>query len=180
MTAPAIREAWRAIESPFVDAIDRRLLDLLRRNGRLSFAELARKVGLSAPAVHERVGKLEAAGVIRGYHADVDPDSIDLGVTALIRIVHDTKVDIDDLVAGMHGFPEVESCYFLAGEESLLLKLRVGTIAELEHLVIQLGRTPGVANTRTTIALSTKWENRPQHLRVQGNALADSPGEAAR
>lgn len=147
-----------------MDAIDRQLLDLLRRSARLSYAELARKVGLSAPAIHERVGKLESSGVIRGYHADVDPDSIDLGVTALIRIVHDTSVDIDDLVEGVRGLPEIESCYFLAGEESLLLKVRVGTIAELEHLVVQLGRTPGVANTRTTIALSTKWESRPRPL----------------
>jgi Lrp/AsnC family leucine-responsive transcriptional regulator len=150
-----------------VDAIDRQLLDLLRRSARLSYAELARKVGLSAPAVHERVGKLEASGVIRGYHADVDPDSIDLGVTALIRIVHDTRVDIDELVEGVRAFPEAESCYFLAGEESLLLKLRVGTIHELERLVVQLGRTPGVASTRTTIALSTKWEARPRPLSTQ-------------
>jgi Lrp/AsnC family transcriptional regulator, leucine-responsive regulatory protein len=147
-----------------VDAIDRHLLDLLRRNGRLSYAELARKVGLSAPAVHERIGKLESSGVIRGYHADIDPDSIDLGVTALVRIVHDTRVDIDELVEGVRAFPEVESCYFLAGEESLLLKLRVATIAELERLVVRLGRTPGVATTRTTIALSTKWESRPRPL----------------
>lgn len=147
-----------------MDAIDRQLLDLLRRSARLSYAELARKVGLSAPAVHERVGKLESSGVLRGYHADVDPDSIDLGVTALIRIVHDTRVDIDDLVESVRAFPEIESCYFLAGEESLLLKVRVGTIGELEHLVVQLGRTGGVANTRTTIALSTKWENRPRPL----------------
>ena len=147
-----------------MDAIDRQLLDLLRRSGRLAYAELARKVGLSAPAVHERIGKLEAAGVIRGYHADVDPDSIDLGVTALVRIVHDTNVDIDDLIAGVHRFDEVESCYFLAGEESLLLKIRVGTIAELEQIVVNLGRTPGVASTRTTIALSTKWEGRPRPL----------------
>ena len=147
-----------------MDAIDRQLLDLLRRSARLSYAELARKVGLSAPAVHERVGKLENAGVIRGYHADVDPESVDLGVTALVRVVHDTSVDIDDLVAAIRELPEIESCYFLAGEESLLLKLRVATIAELERLVVQLGRTAGVANTRTTIALSTKWEGRPRPL----------------
>lgn len=147
-----------------MDAIDRQLLDLLRRSARMSYAELARKVGLSAPAVHERVGKLEASGVIRGYHADVDPESIDLAVTALVRLIHDTGVDIEDLIAGIRRFPEVESCYFLAGEESLLLKIRVATIAELEQIVVNLGRTPGVANTRTTIALSTKWEGRPRPL----------------
>jgi Lrp/AsnC family leucine-responsive transcriptional regulator len=153
-----------AVRSLSVDAIDRQLLDLLRRSARLSYAELARKVGLSAPAVHERVGKLESSGVIRGYHADVDPNSIDLGVTALIRVVHDTRVDIDELIDNVRGFSEIESCYFLAGEESLLLKARVSNIGELEHIVVELGRTPGVANTRTTIALSTKWEARPRPL----------------
>lgn len=85
-------------------------------------------------------------------------------MTALIRVVHDTKVDIDELIERVRAFPEIESCYFLAGEESLLLKARVGTIAELERIVVELGRTPGVANTRTTIALSTKWESRPRPL----------------
>jgi len=59
-----------------VDAIDRLLVELLRTNARLSYAELARQVGLSAPAVHERVGKLETSGVLRGYHADVDPEAV--------------------------------------------------------------------------------------------------------
>ena len=58
--------------------------------------------------------------------------------------------------------PEIESCYFMAGVESFLLKARVGTIAELEQLIVRMNRIPGVASTRTGIALSTKWENRPQ------------------
>ena len=111
-----------------MDAIDRHLVDLLRTNARLSYAELARQVGLSAPAVHERVAKLEATGVLRGYQSEMT---------------------------------EIESCYFMAGEESFLLKARVGTIAELEHLIVRLNRTPGIARTRTAIAMSTKWEGRP-------------------
>jgi Lrp/AsnC family transcriptional regulator, leucine-responsive regulatory protein len=145
-----------------VDAIDRRLVDLLRTNARLSYAELARQVGLSAPAVHERVAKLETSGVLRGYHADVDPEAVGLGVTALIGVVQDsTSGDIDDLLRLLGEMTEIESCYFMAGEESFLLKARVGTIAELEHLIVRLNRTPGVARTRTAIALSTKWEDRP-------------------
>ncbi|GHJ50584.1 AsnC family transcriptional regulator [Catellatospora sp. TT07R-123] len=147
-----------------VDAIDRNLLDLLRGNARLSYAELARQVGLSAPAVHDRVGKLEASGVIRGYHADVEPSSIDLGVTALIGIVADSGADSDDLREALGEFPELESCYFMAGEESYLVKARVGTITELEHLIVKLQRTRGVARTRTAIALSTTWEGRPRPL----------------
>ncbi|MGW4464648.1 Lrp/AsnC family transcriptional regulator [Micromonospora sp. NPDC004704] len=145
-----------------MDAIDLVLVDLLQTNARLSYAELARQVGLSAPAVHERVGKLEAGGVIRGYRAEVAPEEVGLGVTALIGIVQDSGGDTDDVLATFREMPEIESCYFMAGVESFLLKARVGTIAELEQLIVRLNRTAGVASTRTGIALSTKWENRPQ------------------
>ncbi|NJC68705.1 Lrp/AsnC family transcriptional regulator [Planosporangium thailandense] len=149
-----------------MDAIDRQLVELLRGNARLSYAELARQVGLSAPAVHERVGKLEASGVVRGYHADVDPEAVGLGVTALIGVVQDSSSgDIDDVLDTVRDMPEIESCYFMAGEESFLLKARVGTITELEHLIVRLNRTPGIARTRTAVALSTKWEGRPQATR---------------
>jgi Lrp/AsnC family transcriptional regulator, leucine-responsive regulatory protein len=147
-----------------VDAIDLRLVELLRENARVSFAELARKVGLSAPAVHERVGKLESSGVIRGYRADVAPEPIGLGVTALIGIIEESTANPDDVIAALRELPEIEACYFLAGPESFQLMARVGTIAELEQLVMRLSRTPGIAATRTTIALSTKWENRPQPI----------------
>ncbi|MET7747407.1 Lrp/AsnC family transcriptional regulator [Micromonospora sp. NPDC005367] len=145
-----------------MDAIDLTLVDLLRTNARLSYAELARQVGLSAPAVHERVGKLENSGVLRGYRADVEPEAVGLGVTALIGIVEDSAAGTDDVLAAFRNMPEIESCYFMAGVESFLLKARVGTIAELEQLIVRLNRTPGVASTRTGIALSTKWENRPR------------------
>ncbi|HLV59095.1 MAG TPA: Lrp/AsnC family transcriptional regulator [Natronosporangium sp.] len=148
-----------------MDAIDRQLIDLLRANARLSYAELARKVGLSPPSVHERIAKMESTGLIRGYHADVTPEMIGLGVTALIGVAQEPGTEIDDVLAALRALPEIESCYFLAGEESFLLKVRVGTIAELEQLIVRLSRTHGVARTRTTVALSTKWEGRPQPVR---------------
>lgn len=145
-----------------VDMIDLQLVELLRRNARLSFAELARQVGLSAPAVHERVGKLESSGVILSYRAEVAPNALGLGVTALVGVAQSAASDTDELVHCLHEMPEVESCYFLTGEHSWLLKVRVTDMAELERLVARLGRTPGIAQTRTNIALSTKWENRPR------------------
>ena len=148
-----------------MDRIDRELVELLRANARLSYAELARQVGLSAPAVHERVGKLESSGVIRAYRAEVDPEAIGLGVTAIIGIVHHSGRESDDVLTELRAQPEIESCYFMAGEESFLLTARVGTIGELEQLVMRLNRIPGVASTRTAIALSTKWESRPQPAR---------------
>ncbi|MGN9913154.1 Lrp/AsnC family transcriptional regulator [Phytohabitans sp. LJ34] len=147
-----------------MDDIDLRLVELLRANARLSYAELARQVGLSAPAVHDRVGKLESGGVIRGYRADAEPEAIGLGVTALIGIVQDSAADPDDVLDALRALPEIESCYFMAGVESFLIKVRVATIHELETLIVRLNRTAGVASTRTAIALSTKWEDRPQPL----------------
>jgi Lrp/AsnC family leucine-responsive transcriptional regulator len=144
-----------------MDGIDRRIVEMLAANGRLSYAEMARQVGLSGPAVHERVGKLEAAGIIRAYRAYVDHDAVGLGVTAFIGIVQATDTEIDDVIAAMSELAEIESCYFLAGAESFLIHVRVPTIAELERLIVRLNRIPGVASTRTAIALSTKWEGRP-------------------
>ena len=138
-----------------MDPIDRRIVELLTANGRLSYAELARQIGLSGPAVHERVGKLEASGVIRAYRAQVDPELVGLGVTAFIGIVQAAETEMDDIVASLAELPEIESCHFLAGAESFLIQVRVPTIAELELLIVRLNRIAGIASTRTTIALST-------------------------
>jgi Lrp/AsnC family leucine-responsive transcriptional regulator len=144
-----------------VDAVDRRIIDALRLDGRATYAELGRQVGLSASAVHERVGKLEASGVIRGYHAVVDPGAVGLGVTALIGI-HPTDVaEDDDVAAALAELPEVESCYAVAGDDAFVVKVRVPTVDELERALGRLRRIAGVARTRTTVVLSTRFENRP-------------------
>jgi len=151
-----------------VDAIDHQLIDLLRKNARTPFAELGRKVGLSAPAVHDRVNKLESSGIIRGYRAEIAPEAIGLAVTAVIGIVQDSSGDTDGILEALQEHKEIESCYFMAGEESFLLKVRVGAISELERLIVDLNRTTGVARTRTAIALSTKWEGRLNELPIRG------------
>ncbi len=148
-----------------MDDIDRRLLDALRENGRETYAELARKVGLSAPAVHDRVGKLEASGVISGYHAAVQPSALGLGVTALIGIIQSDSGEHDDIAAALDEVPEVESCWFLAGEESFMIMVRVADVAALEHTIGRVNRIKGVARTRTTVVLSTRWEGRAQPAR---------------
>ncbi len=143
-----------------IDAVDRQLIDLLRANGRASYAELARQVGLSAPAVHERVGKLEAAGVITGYRADIDPTAVGLDVTALIGVIESDSVDDTGVEAAMWAMPEVEDCWRVAGSEGYVLKVRVTDIPALEAAINALNRIEGVARTRTTVVLSTKWEGR--------------------
>lgn len=144
-----------------MDAVDRRIIAALRDNGRATFAELGRQVGLSASAVHERVGKLEASGVIVGYHAVVDPRSIGLGVTALVGIQPTDTGDDDEIAAALGAQPEVESCYAVAGDEAFVVKVRVPTVDDLERTVGRLRRIDGVARTRTTVVLSTRFEGRP-------------------
>jgi Lrp/AsnC family transcriptional regulator, leucine-responsive regulatory protein len=143
-----------------MDAVDRQLLDALRANARATYAELARVVGLSAPAAHERVAKLEAAGVITGYHAAVAPEAVGYGTTALIGIFITDNADIDVLTASLTALSDVEDCWFVAGEETFVVKVRVGDTAALEATIRDLNSISGVARTRTTVVLSTRFEGR--------------------
>lgn len=142
------------------DAIDRRLIDALRANARASYAELARVVGLSAPAVHDRVRRLESIGVITGYHAAVAPTALGLGVSALVGIHQSDDVEQDDLAHRLAEVDVIEDCWFVAGEEAFVVKVRVPDVDALEHTLAVLRRIPGVARTRTTVVLSTRWEGR--------------------
>ncbi|MGI8531047.1 MAG: Lrp/AsnC family transcriptional regulator [Geodermatophilaceae bacterium] len=142
-----------------MDAVDRQLVQKLRANARATYADLARQVGLSAPAVHERVGKLEASGIITGYHATVAPAAVGLGVTALVGVFESEQAE-QDVSSALARMPEVEDCWFVAGEESFLVKVRVADMPALEHTIATISRLPGVSRTRTTVVLSTRWEGR--------------------
>lgn len=146
-----------------MDAVDRKIIDALRLDGRATYAELGRQVGLSASAVHERVGKLEATGVILGYHAVVDPGAVGLGVTALVGIHPTDTADDEEVAAELGRLPEVESCYTVAGDDAFVVKVRVATVDQLERTLVRLRRIGGVSRTRTTVVLSTRFEGRP-HL----------------
>jgi Lrp/AsnC family leucine-responsive transcriptional regulator len=149
-----------------VDSVDRQLLDELRRNARATYAELARVVNLSAPAVHERVAKLEAAGVITGYHAAVAAESLGYAMNALIGIFVNDRADTDDLAQALAALSAVEHCWFVAGEETFVVKVRVSDVAGLERTIRELNAIKGVARTRTTVVLSTKFEDRVQAVQA--------------
>jgi Lrp/AsnC family leucine-responsive transcriptional regulator len=143
-----------------VDDVDRRLIDALRGNARATYADLARRVGLSAPAVHERVAKLEAAGVITGYHAAVAPAAVGLGVSALVGIQQSEGGDPARIADALEAVPEIEDCWAVAGDETFVVKVRVADVAALEHIIAALSRIQGVGRTRTTVVLSTRFEGR--------------------
>jgi len=145
-----------------VDAVDRQLLDALRANARATYAELARVVGLSAPAVHERVGKLESSGVITGYHAAIAPESLGYAMNALVGIFMSDGADSDEVATQLAALPAVEHCWFVAGEETFVVKVRVPDVHGLEVAIRALNGMRGVARTRTSVVLSTKFEDRVQ------------------
>jgi Lrp/AsnC family leucine-responsive transcriptional regulator len=143
-----------------VEGTDRQIVDLLARDGRMSYTDLGKATGLSTSAVHQRVRRLEERGVIKGYRAVVDFEALGKPLTALIAIKPLDPSQPDDSPDRLAEIPEIEDCYSVAGDDTYVLKVRVGVPGDLEEL---LARIRGKANvsTRTTIVLSTPYEARP-------------------
>lgn len=137
------------------------LVQALQADGRATWAQLGRLVGMSGPSVQERVRRLEERGVLTGYRASVAPAAVGLGVSALIGILQSDSALSEDVAAALEQVSEVEDCWFVAGEENFVVKVRAVDIAALEQVVGKLRRIEGVARTRTTVVLSTRWEGRP-------------------
>jgi Lrp/AsnC family transcriptional regulator, leucine-responsive regulatory protein len=143
-----------------VEDTDRTIVQLLAADGRMSFTDLGRATGLSTSAVHQRVKRLEKRGLITGYAASVNHEELGLALTAFVSITPIDPSQPDDYPERLRELRQIESCWSVAGEESYILKVRVPTPSALEDL---LGRIRSRANvsTRTTIVLSTPYENRP-------------------
>ncbi len=139
--------------------MDRAIVAALAGDGRLSYTDLAERVGLSVSAVHQRVRRLEQRGVIRGYAARVDPEAIGLPLTAFVAIRPIDAAAPDDAPDRLARFPEIESCYSVAGEDFYLLLVRVRGPGDLERLLQEI-RTAASVATRTTVVLSTPYEGR--------------------
>ncbi len=143
-----------------MEEIDRKIVSLLARNGRMSFTELARQAGLSVSAVHQRVRRLEHDGVIKGYAAMFNPEDIGLPLTAFVSVKPFDSAAPDDLPQRLEHLAAIEACHSVAGDENYILKVRVASPTALEDLLYQI-RTLGGVSTRTTVVLSTPYENRP-------------------
>jgi len=146
-----------------VEDLDRQIVRLLAQDGRRSFTDLAKETGLSVSAVHQRVRRLEQRGVLRGYHAAVDPDAIDLPMTAFVSIKPIDPAAPDDAPDRLAHLAAIEACHSVAGDESYILKVRVASPAALEALLQEIRAAANVA-TRTTVVLSTPYEGRPPAL----------------
>jgi Lrp/AsnC family transcriptional regulator, leucine-responsive regulatory protein len=146
-----------------VEELDRQIVQLLVADGRMSYTDLGKATGLSTSAVHQRVRRLEQRGVIRGYAAIVDPESVALPLTAFISVKPFDPSAPDDVPERLAPLDEIEACHSVAGEENYILKVRVSVPGDLEHLLTKIRTVAGVS-TRTTVVLSTPFEARPPRL----------------
>jgi Lrp/AsnC family transcriptional regulator, leucine-responsive regulatory protein len=143
-----------------VEKLDRQIVAALAADGRLSYTDLAEKVGLSVSAAHQRVRRLEQRGVIRGYGARVDADALGLPLTAFISIKPIDPAAPDDSPERLAHLAAIEACHSVAGDESYILKVRVANPGALEALLKEI-RAAANVSTRTTVVLSTAYEGRP-------------------
>ena len=139
-----------------MDAIDWKILKEMQRDARISYAELGRRVGLTTPAVIERVRKLEDAGIITGYRAEIDAAKVGLPITAFIRMSI-TGVDYSRIIEVAENAPEVLECHRGTGGDSFIMKVAVSSVEHLQNLIDRL--TPyGI--TTTSIVLSSPVKSR--------------------
>jgi Lrp/AsnC family transcriptional regulator, leucine-responsive regulatory protein len=146
------------IVSDDLDQLDLALLDALQRDGRSTFAELGSLVGLKAPAVHDRVKRLEARGHIRGYSAQLDGKRLGLELVAFVSCYTMPDTVYDDFTKRLSELPEVCEVHSVAGEESFVCKVVTRSTQHLDELLSRLKALPGMARTKTTIVLSTPFE----------------------
>jgi Lrp/AsnC family leucine-responsive transcriptional regulator len=136
-----------------LDEIDWCVLRELQADARLSYSELGRRVGLSPPAVTERVRRLEETGVIAGYRAVVDPEGVGLPITAFVRSrISGNDDTVSEIVALAAAAPEVLECHRITGDDCYLMKVAVRSVADLERV---LARFVAFGPTTTSIVLSS-------------------------
>jgi Lrp/AsnC family leucine-responsive transcriptional regulator len=141
-----------------LDLVDRKLLALLKQNAAAKYAELGQQLNLSAPAVFERVKRLRKSGVIRRYTIDVAPAATGFGLGAYI-LVYLKRRTCEEVFQDLGGFPEIEECQSLAGEASMMLKVRTSTSKDLETLICALWHVDGIDRTVTMLMLDSYYDD---------------------
>ncbi len=151
-----------------MDKLDYRIVDILQRDGRATQLEISRSVGLSQPAVAERIRKLEERSVITGYAARVDAAKLGKDITAFIGVGIEHPRYFDEFTQKVLALPEVLEAHRVAGQDSYILKVRTSNTKTLDALLVGTLRTiSGVTRTHTTIVLSSVKEETYVHVSEQ-------------
>ena len=141
-----------------LDLIDRKVLAELQKEGRITNVELAQRVGLTAPPCLRRVRALEDEGVIRGYHADLDPSRLGFAITvfALVSLKSQAEESLRQFEEHMRDLPEVRECHMLNGEVDFILKIVSHDLQSFqEFLTSKLTPAPNVASVKTSLTIRT-------------------------
>jgi len=138
-----------------IDSIDVQILDILQKEGRIQRNKIADKVGLTIPAVSERMRKLEKKGIIEGYHAKISSAAIGKDVTAFVFVMTSPSNAYDEFVRRAREECDIIECHSITGEGSHLLKVQTDNTAALEKLLSKIQSWQGVLQTRTYIVLSS-------------------------
>ncbi|HEX5608053.1 MAG TPA: Lrp/AsnC family transcriptional regulator [Candidatus Binatia bacterium] len=146
------------------DETDLKILHILQLDGRKRLADIAEEVDLSAPAVMERVKKLESSGIIRGYQALLDSKKVGKDITAFIGVSVGNQRDMDKFARQMMNYPDVLECHHVTGDESFILKVKSANTASLEKLLGEIRSVEGVTRTVTRVVLSTAKEGQALEL----------------
>ncbi|MGE0641717.1 MAG: Lrp/AsnC family transcriptional regulator [Thermoanaerobaculia bacterium] len=142
-----------------MDEKDLQILTILQNDARTSNAAIARRLGMAASAVLERIRKLEQKGVILGYHARLDPDALGSGLLAFVHVQVDDRQEEESTGELLSRLPQVQEVHHIAGEDCYFVKLRCSSTAELGRILQHdLGAFSSIRRTRTTIALGTLKE----------------------
>jgi Lrp/AsnC family transcriptional regulator, leucine-responsive regulatory protein len=137
-----------------LDGVDRKILELLQQNARISFAELGRQVGLTTPSTIERIRRMESTGIIAGYHAHVNPAALGLGMSAIIRVTVAGE-RLSKFAQQVERIPEILECHRITGAESYVVRVAVRDTIHLEAVIDML--LPYVA-TSTSLILASPVE----------------------
>jgi Lrp/AsnC family leucine-responsive transcriptional regulator len=156
-----------------LDHTDLKILYILQNDGRRRLADIADEVALSAPAVMERVKKLEASGVIKGYQAVLDSKKVGKDITAFIGVSIGNQRDMEKFGQQMIGYADVLECHHVTGEESFMLKVKSADTGSLEKLLGEIRSVEGVTRTVTRVVLSTTKEG--QVLELDAGLAEASP-----
>jgi len=140
------------------DTIDQKILQILQKNGRTRRSELAEATGLSVPSVSERMRKLEGQGVIRGYHAHLDPKKTGKDITAFVRVTVDSSRHFPAFIDHAKTAHEILEVHAVTGEGTHLLKIRCENTASLEKFLAKMQAWAGVVHTTTSMVLSSPKE----------------------
>ncbi len=142
-----------------LDDIDTTILELLQKEGRTKRSELAEKVGLSLPAVSDRLRKLEENGTIQGYFAKLDHKLLGKDITAFVVVTVDSSKHFSSFVDHASATDDILECHAITGDGTHLLKVRTENAAFLEKLLGKIQSWSGVAKTTTSLVLSTQKES---------------------